>query len=77
MKLLAFLSFALALACIGCVEKRSKDEEIAAALAERSARPSRTARSRYEPIPIPGSVPLLAVTAGQGAGPIPEKRYFG
>src|SRR5262245_37937034 len=73
MKLPAFLSIALAVACTGCVEKRSKDEEIAEALANRSARPERTARTarpRYEPIPIPGSVPLLAVLAGQGAGPI-------
>lgn len=70
MRLPAFLALALALACIGCVEKRSKDEEIAAALADRSARPARTARPHYEPIPIPGTVPLLAVIAGQGAGPI-------
>jgi hypothetical protein len=71
MKLPAFLSIALVLAAAGCVEKRSKDEQIAEALANRSARPGRTARApHYEPIPLPGSVPLLAVLAGQGAGPI-------
>ncbi len=73
MKLPAFLAIALVLASMGCVERRTKDEEIAEALANRSARPARAARTagpKYEPIPVPGSVPLLAVLAGQGAGPI-------
>jgi hypothetical protein len=66
MKVPAFLALGLALACTSCVEKRSKDEEIAEALANRSARP----RPHYEPVPVPGSMTLLAVLAGQGAGPI-------
>jgi hypothetical protein len=68
MKLPAFLALGLALACTSCVEKRSKDEEIAAALAERSA--NRPLARKYEPVPVPGALPLMAVLAGQGAGPI-------
>src|SRR5262245_28486895 len=66
MKLPAFLSLALALACTSCVEKRSTEEEIVEALANRSARSVR----HYEPVPVPGVLPLMAVLAGQGAGPI-------
>jgi hypothetical protein len=66
MKVPAILFLAFALAPLACVEKPSKQEEIAEALANRSAQP----RKAPMPMPVPGSTPLLAVLAGQGAGPI-------
>ncbi|HEX6763987.1 MAG TPA: hypothetical protein VF103_00890 [Polyangiaceae bacterium] len=67
MKLSAIL-FCAALAgvaSLGCMDKPSTDEELAEALAQRSAEPRGP-----KPLPVPGAMPLLAVVAGQGAGPI-------
>ena len=67
MRLVQFLSVAVVLAAIGCANKPTMDEELAQALASRSASKP---QKRLRPPPIPNTATLLAVLAGQGAGPI-------
>jgi len=64
MKLSAILALTVAFASVSCVDKPTKDEEIAAALANRPP------RDEQKPLAYPGAFTVLAVLAGQGAGPI-------
>jgi hypothetical protein len=66
----SFVCFA-ALVSSGCSETPSTTQQINDALASRpDAGVGKRARKRYEPVPVPGAFPLMAVLAGQGAGAI-------
>jgi hypothetical protein len=70
MKRSAILAFGAALAALSCAQEPSKDEKLAAALAARpSGERARSYKALLPPTP-PGTHQLLAVLAGQGAGPI-------
>jgi hypothetical protein len=69
----SFVLFA-ALVSNGCSEAApSKSQQLSDALAAQSDGGTRARTrfgKRYEPVPVPGSFPLMAVLAGQGAGAI-------
>ena len=69
MKLSAIFFFAVGagVASLGCMDKPSKEDELAEALAQRSGEPRKRGP---KPLPVPGAMPILAVLAGQGVGPI-------
>jgi hypothetical protein len=73
MRLSASLAWVTALVSIGCSDAPTTRQRIDDALAARSdggVRPRTRTGKRYEPVPVRGSFPLMAVLAGQGAGPI-------
>lgn len=71
MRLSASFAWVTAILSIGCSESPTTSRRIADALADRpDAGAGARGRKRYEPVPVPGSFPLMAVLAGQGAGAI-------
>jgi hypothetical protein len=71
MRLSASFAWVMTVVSIGCSEAPTTSQQIADALADRPDAGARArGRKRYEPVPVPGSFPLMAVLAGQGAGAI-------
>jgi hypothetical protein len=71
MRLSASFVWLAAFVSSGCSETPSTSQQINDALASRSDAGAQTRTGkRYEPVPVPGSFPLMAVLAGQGAGAI-------
>jgi len=71
MRLSASFVWFAALVSSGCSDKPSTTQQINDALASRPDAGARTRSGRrYEPVPVPGAFPLMAVLAGQGAGAI-------